>query len=67
VLSWAQCYLPLYIVHTISAFGPIFVCLLNFFIYKNRINNAQIGGMFIAFFGIILTVNGRSVMAFVEG
>jgi len=66
VLCWSQVYLPLYIVHTISAFGPIFVCLLNLIIYKKTITRQQVLGMLIAFVGILLTVNGRSLMAMID-
>lgn len=66
VLCWSQVYLPLYIVHTISAFGPIFVCMLNYFIYGKVIVKQQIMGMVIAFCGILLTVNGRSILAFID-
>lgn len=66
VLCWSQVYLPLYIVHTISAFGPIFVCMLNYFIYGKTINRHQITGMFVAFLGILLTVNGRSILALID-
>lgn len=61
VLGWSQFYLPLYIVHTISAFGPIFVCILNYLIYDKAINSIQALGILIAFAGILLTVNGRSL------
>ena len=63
VLCWSQSYLPLYIVHTISAIGPIFVCLLNFLLRGKKINQNQVIGMFVAFAGILLTVNGRTLWA----
>lgn len=66
VLCWSQVYLPLYIVHTISAFGPIFVCMLNYFIYGKVIVKQQIMGMLVAFCGILLTVNGRSILALLD-
>ena len=44
VLCWSQLYLPLYVVHTISAFGPIFVCLFAYLIYGKTINPKQMLG-----------------------
>lgn len=66
VLCWSQLYLPLYVAHTISAIGPIFVCLLNLIIYKKMISSEQVVGMLIAFTGIILTVNGRLFMSMID-
>jgi drug/metabolite transporter (DMT)-like permease len=66
VLGWSQFYIPLYLVHTISAIGPIFVCILNYFIYKVKINKEQMIGMAIAFGGILLAVNGKSIYHFIN-
>ncbi len=40
--------------------------MLNYFIYGKKINRQQILGMIIAFAGILLTVNGRSILASID-
>lgn len=40
--------------------------MLNYFIYGKVINKDQILGMIIAFIGILLTVNGRSILAYID-
>lgn len=66
ILGWTQFYLPLYAVHTISGFGPIFVCILNYFLNGVKINLKQFGGIIIAFVGIILTVNGKKIWSLID-
>lgn len=66
VLGWTQFYLPLYAVHTISGFGPIFVCILNYFLNGVKINLNQVKGILIAFIGIILTVNGKVIWSWMN-
>jgi drug/metabolite transporter (DMT)-like permease len=66
ILGWTQFYLPLYAVHTISGFGPIFVCILNYFLNGVKINGKQLLGILVAFCGIILTVNGRRIWGLID-
>jgi hypothetical protein len=37
------------------------VCILNYLLYNKKINQAQIGGIILAFMGILLAVNGKSI------
>jgi drug/metabolite transporter (DMT)-like permease len=53
-------------VHTISGFGPIFVCILNYFLNGVKINSKQLSGILVAFCGIVLTVNGRKIWGLID-
>lgn len=61
ILAWAQFYLPLYIVHTIGSVGPVFVCIINYYVNNMKITRNQINGNIIAFIGIFFTINGKSI------
>ena len=61
VLAWAQFYLPLYVVHTIGSMGPVFVCIINYYVNNMKITKNQINGNVIAFIGIFFTINGKSI------
>jgi drug/metabolite transporter (DMT)-like permease len=61
ILAWSQFYLPLYVVHTISSMGPVFVCIINYYLHNMKITQNQINGNIVAFAGIFFTINGKSI------
>ena len=61
ILAWAQFYLPLYVVHTIGSVGPVFVCIINYYVNNMKIIRNQINGNIIAFIGIFFTINGKAI------
>jgi drug/metabolite transporter (DMT)-like permease len=52
-------YLPINIVHTLYSAGPIFVMAIDYALNRITITNTQRWGAFVAFFGVLLTVNGH--------
>jgi drug/metabolite transporter (DMT)-like permease len=61
ILAWAQFHLPLYVVHTIGSIGPVFVCIINYYLHNMKITKSQIHGNILAFIGIIFTINGKAI------
>ena len=59
-------YIPIPIVHTLSGIGPIFVFIMDY--YKNgvKINKKQIVGIILGLVGVILIVNGRIIIHFID-
>ena len=57
---FAQCffYLPINLVHTISSSGPVFVLLIDYFLYNIQISKKQSFGVVISSIGMLLAVNG---------
>jgi drug/metabolite transporter (DMT)-like permease len=64
--SGVQFYLPLPIVHTINSSGPLFIFIMDYFMNGVKINNKQLMGIIIAVLGVAITVNGESVMEFMD-
>jgi drug/metabolite transporter (DMT)-like permease len=57
---FAQCffYLPINLVHTISSSGPVFVLIIDYFLYNIEISKKQLIGVLISSIGMLLAVNG---------
>ena len=51
-------YLPINLVHTLSTSGPVYVLLIDYFLYKIEISRKQVIGVIIAVIGMALAVNG---------
>jgi drug/metabolite transporter (DMT)-like permease len=58
----SQFYLPLPIVHTIGSASPLFVFILDFYMYGITINKKQTLGIVVSLIGTLLTVNGPYMM-----
>ena len=65
--SFTQFYLPSPITYTIYFSGPLFVILIDYFVYNTKITKKQSIGVIIAFFGVLLTTNGAIIMSFITG
>ena len=61
--SWSMYYLPLPIAFTINASSPIFVAVLDRFLFGIKPNKVQVIWLLVAFMGVILTVNGNKIMS----
>ena len=59
-------YIPIPVIHTLSGTGPIFVFVIDY--YKNgvNINKKQLVGIILGICGLILTVNGRILMSWID-
>jgi len=57
----AQFYLPLTIIHTIYCAGPLAIFVMDYFINKVSITGRQLVAALIAFFGVLLTINGELI------
>jgi drug/metabolite transporter (DMT)-like permease len=56
--NWSMYYLPLPIAFTINVSSPLFVGIWDWLLYGVKLNYRQICWLMIAFFGVVLTVNG---------
>ncbi len=56
--------MPQPVIHTISCTGPIFVIIEDYFINGVRINSQQLKGIVFTFLGIVLTINGESIVSY---
>ena len=65
-LALSQFYLPLPIVHTISGTGSIFVFLVDYFLNGVAITPKQLVGVVVGFMGLVLTVNGRLLIHYID-
>jgi len=61
VITAAQFYLPLPIVHTINFFAPIFVFIIDYFENGVRINKTQFYFLAFSVFGLLCTINSELV------
>jgi len=58
-MAWVQFYLPIPITHTLGCTGALFVFAVQYFHAGIKITTQQGISVVIAFFGILLTANGR--------
>ena len=65
-IALSHFYVPIPIVHTLTGSGPIFVFIVDY--YKNgvKINRKQIVGIILGLVGVILIVNGRIIIHFID-
>ena len=54
-------YLPVNLVYTINACGPLFVLIFDYLIYHIKISKVQLLGVFMAILGVLLIINGNLV------
>lgn len=66
IMAMVQFYLPLSVVHTIGSTGPLYVSVYEYFLSNKKITRNQLLGMIIVVFGMLLTVNGRSLSQFFD-
>ena len=64
VAGFAQFYLPISIVHTLSAGGPIFIFIIDYYINGVKVNKKQVIGIALGVVGLILTINGSFIMVY---
>ena len=62
VFAIVQFYLPLPIVHGISATGIIFIFILDYLINNIRINKTQAIGISVGMIGIFFTIGGKFIL-----
>ena len=65
-MAFSQFYLPLPIVHTISGTGPLFVFIIDYYLNDVKINQKQLVGIIFGIAGLILTVNGRLIITYID-
>ena len=65
-VAFSQFYIPLPIVHTICGSGPIFIFIIDFYLNGIRINSKQFFGIIIGIIGLILTINGRILLVYIN-
>jgi hypothetical protein len=58
-MAGVQFYLPIPITHTLGCTGALFVFAIQYFHAGVKVTKSQSVCIIIAFFGILLTVNGR--------
>lgn len=58
-------YLPLPIAFTINNSSPLFVAIWDRVLNGIKLNSKQLFWLFIAFVGVILTVNGNQIIAYI--
>ncbi len=51
-------YLPINLVHTLGTSGPVYVLIIDYFLYKIEISRRQVIGVVVSIVGMILAVNG---------
>lgn len=66
IISLAQFYLPLPLVHIIHSSGTLYICVWNYLIFGTKINYEQIKGIIIGFTGVILVINGRILIQWID-
>ena len=59
-------YIPIPVIHTLSGSGPIFVFAIDYYRNGVSINKKQLVGMIFGICGVILTVNGRILMSWID-
>ena len=62
----SQFYLPMPIVHTIGSTGTLFIILLDHFINGVKLNRKQVVGVVVSFLGMILVINGKWLIHYVD-
>ena len=67
MLAEAQFYLPLPVIYTIYFSGPIFVLMMEYYIYGQNITKTQATGVAFAIIGVLLTTNGQLIETLVTG
>ena len=65
-IAYSQFVIPLPVVHTISASGNLYILFWDYYIYGNKISKIQFKGVIIAFLGVLLTVNGRLILYYID-
>ena len=65
-VAFSQFYLSLPIVHTICGGGPIFIFIVDYYMNGIKINMKQFLGILIGIIGLILTINGRLLMVYLD-
>ena len=65
-IGMAQFYLPLPIIYTICGSGPIFVFVMDYYVNGISINFKQVIDIMTALVGLILTINGRTLIQLVD-
>ena len=66
VAGFAQFYLPISIVHTLSAGGPIFIFLIDYYLNGVGVSKKQVVGIALGVVGLVLTVNGSFIMILLD-
>jgi drug/metabolite transporter (DMT)-like permease len=66
IYTLSNFYLPLPIVSTINATGPIFVFILDYYINGTTIVLSQLYGIIIGMIGVIFTVNGGLMLSYFD-
>ena len=62
----SQFMLPLPIVYSITVSGPIFVFIFDYYMNGVAINNKQLLGIVIGVIGLLLTINGRVLIIYLD-
>ena len=66
VITAAQFYLPLPIVHTVNFFAPIFVFIIDYFENGVRISKLQFYFLLCSVFGVLCTINSTLVSKMID-
>lgn len=66
VLAFSQFVIPLPVVHTIGSSGNLYTIFWDYYIFGNKLSKEQIKGMIVALIGVILTINGRLILFFID-
>lgn len=62
----SQFYLPLPLVHIIISSGNLSVLVLNYLLNGIKINFQQFKGLMVGFFGVLLIINGKLLMHWID-
>lgn len=66
VVAFSQFYIPIPIVHTICGSGPIYIFIIDYYLNGIRINGKQFLGILVGIIGLILTINGRILITYIN-
>ena len=54
------------IVYTVSGSGPLFALIVDYYLNGVKINSKQLWGIVVGLVGLILTINGRILITYID-
>lgn len=67
IIAASQFILPLTIVHTIVSSSTLYIFLIDYLLYRTRINIKQCVGIIIGLIGMLLASSGKFIEVWVDG
>ena len=66
IFTISQLYIPIFMVHTIAASGPLFIIIINHFLKGITITKQQAIGVTITIIGVFFVVNGNPLASLIN-